>query len=38
MLWDTGKTGDLSLKMFSILATGVAAWVLYGFLKRDIVI
>lgn len=27
--WDTGKTGDLSLKMFSILATGVAAWVLY---------
>jgi MtN3 and saliva related transmembrane protein len=36
--WRTGSTGDLSLKMFSTLATGVAAWVLYGVLKRDIVI
>jgi MtN3 and saliva related transmembrane protein len=24
--------------MFSILATGVGAWVVYGFLKQDIVI
>jgi MtN3 and saliva related transmembrane protein len=36
--WSTGRTGDLSLKMFSTLATGVAAWVLYGVLKGDIVI
>jgi MtN3 and saliva related transmembrane protein len=36
--WETGKAGDLSLKMFAILATGVALWALYGFLKSDIVI
>ncbi len=36
--WDTGKAEDLSLLMFSILATGVATWVLYGVLKGDIVI
>jgi MtN3 and saliva related transmembrane protein len=36
--WETGKTGDLSFMMFSTLATGVAAWVVYGFLKQDIVI
>lgn len=36
--WQTGKAGDLSLLMFSILTTGVGAWVLYGVLKHDIVI
>ena len=36
--WQTGKAGDLSLKMFLILATGVALWSVYGFLKGDIVI
>jgi MtN3 and saliva related transmembrane protein len=36
--WDTGSAGDLSFKMFSILATGIALWVIYGFLQADIVI
>lgn len=36
--WQTGKAGDLSLLMFSILTTGVGAWVLYGVLKHDVVI
>jgi MtN3 and saliva related transmembrane protein len=36
--WDTGSAGDLSLKMFSILAVGIAFWVCYGILKSDYVI
>ena len=36
--WETGSAGDLSLKMFSILAAGIALWVLYGVLQADIVI
>ena len=36
--WETGQAGDLSLKMFAILATGVALWDVYGFLKSDLVI
>ena len=28
--WETGEAGDLSLKMFLILATGVALWAVYG--------
>jgi MtN3 and saliva related transmembrane protein len=36
--WQTGSAGDLSLKTFVTLAIGVALWVLYGFLKTDIVI
>jgi len=36
--WDTGSAGDLSLKMFSILAAGIALWVGYGLLKGDWVI
>lgn len=36
--WETGSAGDLSLKMFSILATGIALWVVYGVLQKDIVI
>jgi MtN3 and saliva related transmembrane protein len=36
--WQTGSTGDLSLKMLAILATGIALWVVYGFMKGDIII
>ena len=36
--WETGSAGDLSLKMFLTLGAGVALWVIYGFLKSDIVI
>jgi MtN3 and saliva related transmembrane protein len=36
--WDTGTAEDLSLKMLSILATGIALWVLYGILQGDWVI
>jgi MtN3 and saliva related transmembrane protein len=36
--WQTGRAGDLSLKMFLILATGVALWAVYGILKNDSVI
>jgi MtN3 and saliva related transmembrane protein len=36
--WETGSDGDLSLKMFSILAAGIGLWVVYGVLQGDIVI
>lgn len=36
--WKTGATGDLSLKMLLLLATGISLWVVYGFLKGDMVI
>jgi MtN3 and saliva related transmembrane protein len=36
--WQTGSSGDLSLKMLMILATGIGLWVVYGFLKGDVVI
>jgi MtN3 and saliva related transmembrane protein len=36
--WESGSTGDLSFTMFITLAAGVALWVIYGFLKSDIVI
>jgi MtN3 and saliva related transmembrane protein len=36
--WQTGSTGDLSLKMLLILATGIGLWVVYGILKGDMVI
>ena len=36
--WDTGSAGDLSLKMFLILTIGIAAWVVYGVLQKDVVI
>ena len=36
--WETGSAGDLSLRMFLTLAAGVALWVVYGFLKSDIII
>jgi AraC-like DNA-binding protein/uncharacterized protein with PQ loop repeat len=33
--WVTGETGDLSLKMLILLATGLALWMVYGLLKSD---
>jgi MtN3 and saliva related transmembrane protein len=36
--WQTGSTGDLSLKMLLIHATGIGLWVAYGILKGDTVI
>jgi len=36
--WKTGKTDDLSLKMFSILALGILLWVIYGVMQRDVII
>jgi uncharacterized membrane protein/uncharacterized protein with PQ loop repeat len=36
--WDTGSAGDLSFRMFSILAAGIALWVAYGWLQADPVI
>jgi MtN3 and saliva related transmembrane protein len=33
--WETKSAGDLSLKMFLVLAVGVALWTLYGFLRSD---
>jgi MtN3 and saliva related transmembrane protein len=36
--WQTGHTGDLSLRMFLVLAAGVTRWIAYGVLKSDPVI
>ncbi len=36
--WETGSAGDLSLRMFLILSTGIGLWVVYGVLQRDAVI
>jgi len=36
--WTTGKAGDLSLKMFLILALGIALWAVYGVMRNDPVI
>jgi MtN3 and saliva related transmembrane protein len=36
--WVTGSTGDISLRMFSILPAVIALWVVYGVLQRDVVI
>ncbi|MEA2877335.1 MAG: MtN3 and saliva related transrane protein [Hyphomicrobiales bacterium] len=37
-IWATGETHDISLKMFLILATGIALWIVYGVLQSDAVI
>ena len=37
-IWDTGETHDISLKMFLILSTGIALWVVYGIMQGDAVI
>jgi MtN3 and saliva related transmembrane protein len=36
--WKTHSTGDLSLKMILLLATGISLWVVYGVMKSDMVI
>lgn len=36
--WRTGKADDLSLRMFLLLAAGLALWVVYGVLRGDWVI
>ena len=36
--WATGQTGDLSLKMLLLLAAGLLLWMVYGFMRGDIVI
>jgi MtN3 and saliva related transmembrane protein len=36
--WETGETGDLSLKMLLFLASGLALWLIYGLLRSDPVI
>src|ERR1043165_2637117 len=36
--WTTGSAGDLSFTMFLTLSAGVGLWVVYGFLKSDLVI
>ena len=35
--WTTGETGDLSLKML-LLFVGLSLWMVYGFIRADIVI
>jgi MtN3 and saliva related transmembrane protein len=37
-VWQTGSTEDISLKMFVILAIGIALWIVYGILQSDAVI
>jgi MtN3 and saliva related transmembrane protein len=36
--WTTGQTDDLSMNMLLVLASGLALWVAYGVLQKDIVI
>ena len=36
--WTTGETGDLSLKMLLLLASGLGLWMAYGLMRGDAVI
>jgi len=36
--WQTQSAGDLSFKTFSVLAGGIALWVVYGIMRSDWVI
>jgi MtN3 and saliva related transmembrane protein len=36
--WETGETGDLSLRMLLLLACGLGLWLVYGFLRADVLI
>jgi MtN3 and saliva related transmembrane protein len=36
--WMTCETGDISLKMLLLLASGLGLWMVYGFVKSDVVI
>jgi MtN3 and saliva related transmembrane protein len=35
-VWRTRSTGDISLKMFLVLVTGLALWLTYGIWKGEI--
>lgn len=37
-VWKSGETGDLSLKMLLLLASGLGLWVMYGVIRSDVVI
>ena len=37
-VWETGETGDLSLKMLLFLAAGLGLWIVYGLMRADFVI
>jgi MtN3 and saliva related transmembrane protein len=34
-VWRTRSTGDISLKMFLVLVTGLALWLTFGVLKGE---
>jgi MtN3 and saliva related transmembrane protein len=34
--WRTRSAKDISLKMFSLLCTGILLWLIYGFLVNDL--
>jgi MtN3 and saliva related transmembrane protein len=36
--WTTGQTDDLSMNMLLVLTSGLALWVAYGVIQKDIVI
>ena len=36
--WTSGQTDDISMNMLLVLASGLALWVGYGVLQKDIVI
>jgi len=36
--WTSGHTDDISMYMLLVLASGLALWVAYGVLQKDIVI
>ena len=36
--WETGETGDLSLRMLLLLAAGLSLWTTYGLMRGDWVI
>jgi MtN3 and saliva related transmembrane protein len=36
--WQTRSAGDLSFTTFATLAVGIATWIVYGFLRSDVVI
>lgn len=35
-VWKTKKVKEISLKMFGILTFGIAVWIVYGILKKDL--
>jgi MtN3 and saliva related transmembrane protein len=37
-IWSSGETQDISLKMYLILSSGIALWIVYGLMQGDAVI